>query len=68
MDTRLFKVLGQQEAYELILKQKEKAKNNTVEDILNKFIQKREKEPELDKAQIWHNKVRQRFEAEEAKK
>lgn len=37
-DARLLNVLGQGEAYELLTQQKEKAQQNTVEDVVKNFI------------------------------
>jgi hypothetical protein len=42
-DARLFKVLGQTEAYTILIAQKEKEKGNTVEDHYKRFLRQKEK-------------------------
>jgi hypothetical protein len=63
-DQRLFKVLGQSEAYEILLKQREKADLNTVDDVVKNFI-KKTNEKNLTKAQIWQQKVVRKLAATE---
>ncbi len=43
-DARLFKVLGQMEAYNILIAQKEKEKGNSVEDHYKRFLRQREKQ------------------------
>lgn len=63
-DQRLFKVLGQSEAYEILLKQREKADLNTVDDVVKNFI-KKTNEKNLTTAQIWQQKVVRKLAATE---
>ena len=65
-DKRLFEALKMPKTYELLVKQKELAKQNSVEDAVSKFLQVKTKEGvSLSNAAVWERKVIKRYEAQE---
>ena len=65
-DARLFKVLGQSEAFELLTLQQQKEQTNTIEDVQKNFLNKKETVAE-SVSHVWQRKVMKRLEQQEAR-
>ena len=65
-DQRLFKVLGQQSAFELLERQRESQKKNMAQEAIEKFLNVCEAK-KINNASIWQQKVKKRMQDLEAR-